>query len=324
MLGPLLLAAVLTLALDSPKYGLLALMSPVMLIGNAVLGRLSPRNDYIEQLRGHNEHKTQVEGAVRQALVDERSIRRKQAPDPAQALLIATGPRSRLWERRRGDSDYLVLRVATANLPSEVRLSYAEASQEPRGVVSQAIDAPVTVSLIGQGVIGLAGRRERIAPLAAWMTAQVAVLHSPRDVRLYILSDEGGRADWEWVRWLPHCRPEQRSDAAVLIGNDADSIARRLGELAAEIAARTEAHSGASAPALPSERDIVVVLDGARRLRSLPGVDAAAEAGSAVGIYCCAWTPTSGCSPRSAPRLSWRPARRRGACASGRQPVVDA
>ena len=112
-------------------------MSPVMLIGNAVLGRLSPRNDYIEQLRGTTDE-TQVEGAVRQALVDERSIRRKQAPDPAQALLIATGPRSRLWERRRGDSDYLALRVATANLPSEVRLSYAEASQEPRGVVSQA------------------------------------------------------------------------------------------------------------------------------------------------------------------------------------------
>ena len=118
------------------------------------------------------------------------------------------------------------------------------------------------------------------------MTAQVAVLHSPRDVRLYILSDEGGRADWEWVRWLPHCRPEQRSDAAVLIGNDADSIARRLGELAAEIAARTEAHSGASAPALPSERDIVVVLDGARRLRLLPGVEQVLKQGPAVGVYC--------------------------------------
>jgi S-DNA-T family DNA segregation ATPase FtsK/SpoIIIE len=32
-------------------------------------------------------------------------------PDPAAVLSIASGPRRRLWERRRSDPDYLLLRV---------------------------------------------------------------------------------------------------------------------------------------------------------------------------------------------------------------------
>jgi S-DNA-T family DNA segregation ATPase FtsK/SpoIIIE len=38
-------------------------------------------------------------------------------------LSIASGPRRRLWERRRADADYLLLRVGTADLPSAVELT---------------------------------------------------------------------------------------------------------------------------------------------------------------------------------------------------------
>ena len=286
VLAPLVFAAVLVVVLGSLRYALFALMSPVMVIGNFVSGRSGSRKEHLLQVAQYDKRKAQVEGDAQEALLAERATRRDQAPDPAEALLIASGPRARLWERRRDDPDYLVLRVATADLPSAVTLSDPEQLNHRREVVWQALDAPVTVSLADRGVVGLAGRRELIGPLAAWMAAQTAVLHSPRDVRLYVLSDAGSREDWEWVRWLPHSRPEQRRDAAVLLGTDADSLSRRLGELQAEVVARTVARSGSGAATALTDPDVVVVLDGARRLRLLPGVVQVLKQGPAVGIYC--------------------------------------
>ncbi|MEX2290686.1 MAG: FtsK/SpoIIIE domain-containing protein [Mycobacteriales bacterium] len=286
ILAPIAFAVVLVLVLGSLRYALFAMMSPVMAIGNFVTNRSGSRKEYKEQLQHYTARKAQVEQDAHEALLAERANRRDQAPDPAEALLIASGPRARLWERRRDDPDYLVLRVATADLPSQVSLSDPEQLHHRREVVWRALDAPVSVSLAERGVVGLAGRRDLTAPLAAWMTAQAAVLHSPRDVRLYVLSDAGSREDWAWVRWLPHSRPEQRRDAAVLVGTDADSLARRLGELQAELAARTAVRSGSGAAAALTDPDVVVVLDGARRLRLLPGVVQVLKEGPAVGIYC--------------------------------------
>jgi DNA segregation ATPase FtsK/SpoIIIE, S-DNA-T family len=45
---------------------------------------------------------------------------------------IAARPRRRLWERRRTDPDYLVLRVGTADLPSRVELTDPEQDERRR------------------------------------------------------------------------------------------------------------------------------------------------------------------------------------------------
>ena len=80
-----------------------------------------------------------------------------------------------------------------------------------------------------------------------------------------------GRAGWEWVRWLPHCRPGPGGSCVAQLGNDAESIAARVAELLAIVGARhrviRDGHQGVGCGP-----GIVVVLDGSRRLRSLPGV----------------------------------------------------
>ena len=62
-------------------------------------------------MKEYREQRRQVEGDAAEALRLERERRRSMAPDPAEAALIATGPRTRLWRRRRDDPDYLALRV---------------------------------------------------------------------------------------------------------------------------------------------------------------------------------------------------------------------
>jgi DNA segregation ATPase FtsK/SpoIIIE, S-DNA-T family len=70
----------------------------------------------------------------------------------------------------------------------------------------------------------------------------------------------------------------------VQLGNDAESVAARVAELLAIVAARRQVirdgHRGVG-----SGPGIVVVLDGARRLRSLPGVGRLLAEGPPVGVY---------------------------------------
>jgi S-DNA-T family DNA segregation ATPase FtsK/SpoIIIE len=53
-----------------------------------------------------------IERDAHAALDAERLRRCYDCPDPATILSMAAGPRRRLWERRRTDPDYLVLRVS--------------------------------------------------------------------------------------------------------------------------------------------------------------------------------------------------------------------
>ncbi len=62
---------------------------------------------YRQQLADYKDKKKRIEDDVEQAVVDERHARRMEAPDPSLCLLIASGPRMRLWERRTSDPDYL-------------------------------------------------------------------------------------------------------------------------------------------------------------------------------------------------------------------------
>jgi len=73
----------------------------------------------------------------------------------------------------------------------------------------------------------VAGDSDVVGALGRWLVGQVALLHSPRDVRLVVLA-AGGGADWSWVRWLPHARSETPDGLPTLVGTDAATIGRRV------------------------------------------------------------------------------------------------
>jgi len=283
-IAPLVLAVGMVFLLKNLLFLGFALLSPVMVIGNYVTDRRHGRKSYRQRLIEYRERKAAIEAEAREALHVEEVARRVDAPDPATALLTAVGPRSRLWERRRDDPDYLLMRVGTGDLPSEVVLDDPTREEHRRAVTWTALDTPVTVPLRERGVLGIAGPAETPRALARWVLAQAAVLHSPHDLQLYVLTDTPGRRRWEWVRWLPHARPFDVLNATALVGTDADTVGRRVAELTAIVTARRKAMQESSAVTFV-EPDVVVVLDGARRLRLLPGVIQILKEGPAVGVY---------------------------------------
>jgi S-DNA-T family DNA segregation ATPase FtsK/SpoIIIE len=288
------LAIGLALAFLLHQVWLLALagLSPVLLIGGALSERSGVRRRTAGQPADDADRRTQAERDAhagldaRAALDAELTARREQCPDPATALGIASGPGRRLWERRRSDPDYLLLRVGTADLPVTVELagSGRERSGRRRTVVRSVPDALVTVPLAECGVLGVAGPADSARAVGRWLVASAAILHSPHDLRIYLLTDPSGRVGWEWVRWLPHCRPGPGGHCVVQLGNDDESVAARIAELLAIVAARrktiSDGHSGVGFGA-----GIVVVLDGSRRLRSLPAIGQLLREGPQVGVY---------------------------------------
>ena len=281
-LMPLAMAAGSAILLRNYYFLIIAALSPVMLVVNHVMSKRSGKKSRRTQLAEYREHKGVIEADAAAALQLERTELLRNAPDPASLAEIATRPLPRLWERRSADPDHLRIRVGTATQPSQVTLDDPEQLEHRRTVTWEARDVPAVFQLAQRGVVGIAGWGDRPRRLAQWAVAQIAVLQSPRDVQLYLLADAGGRETWEWMAWLPHVRPVNGQDTMTTLGVTAATTARRIAELVAIIDARAES-LGSGGRWGGSE--IVVVIDGARRLRSMPGLVQVLKEGPAVGVY---------------------------------------
>ncbi|MFD6751733.1 cell division protein FtsK, partial [Streptomyces anthocyanicus] len=143
-LTPLVSAVVMVMVFGRWYYMIMALLSPLIMLGNYFMDKKQGRKSHAKQVKEYKEHKERIENDAQEALVAERLDRRQAIPDPATVLSLGTGPRTRLWERRRTDADHLLLRVGTGQMPSEVVLDDPERDEHKRQVTWTIEDAPVS------------------------------------------------------------------------------------------------------------------------------------------------------------------------------------
>jgi DNA segregation ATPase FtsK/SpoIIIE, S-DNA-T family len=92
-------------------------------------------------------------------------------------------------------------------------------------------------------------------------------------------------AEWHWAHWLPHTSPDQGQDCVALVGFDSESITRRVNELLNELARRKASREQQNAMGqLYPDPNILLILDGARLLRRVPGVPQLLTEGPQYGI----------------------------------------
>ncbi|WP_344447963.1 FtsK/SpoIIIE domain-containing protein [Actinocorallia aurantiaca] len=278
-------------------WALFALAWPLMMvaewIGDRMYGRKSYKKAYKEYQLKSAYFSRDLE-ALRRA--DERD-RRAAHPDPAEILLTATGPRRRLWERRLNDPDTLHLRLGLADLAADVELEGGEEdvrealARSEQEMPPLARSVPVPLPLPEYGVLGLTGPRDRSRSVARWLLAQAAVLHSPRDLSIVVLAADGdAEQDWNWVRWLPHCAPREGEECVALVGADPAGAAARVTELAIKITERRRGRQqgffdASSRPKAEVPYNILLVLDGARTLRRIPGMPQVLKHGPEYGVH---------------------------------------
>ena len=285
MIAPVVLGLVMVSVFKSYYYLVFLVFTPLMALSNWVSGRRNNRKATEESHRRYRSRRRVVEREIRTAVVRERRVRCVTGPDPAAVGLAATGPGTRLWERRRRDPDHLVLRVGTVDLPSVKAVDDPVRDENHRKIRWTLPDIPIGVEIAELGVVGVAGPATPVQALARWCVAQSAVLHSPRDLHIVLLTEPTRAQEWAWAGWLPHARPPGAGGPLVAVGNDSESVANRVTELVSQIQARQRALGSSMGRAMFTAPDILVVADSARRLRDVPGMVQVLTDGPAVRVF---------------------------------------
>lgn len=279
VLAPLFVAVGGMAITGSPTMLLFAVMSPVMAGANFYSTRKRSEQRSAKEGGRYAADQKAAEESLAAACAAQEKEARWDFPDAAALAATATGPGRRLWERREGDVDALTVRVGLADLPGSITVTRQGVTVDPPRLSW----VPVTVDLGTAGVIGVAGTVTQRRAVARWLVSQLACTRSPRELQIVLLTEADAAGDWEWVRWLPHSRVEDHNGPVALIGNDRASREDRLRELVKLLDARQSAAADHGEPVRSPA--IVLVLDGAREMRSIAGVPRLLREGPASGIY---------------------------------------
>ncbi|GGU07302.1 type VII secretion protein EccCa [Streptomyces violascens] len=241
MAGVMSSVIMMTVIRNSQFAGLGAIVLVVALLGAVALflsqrgkaqrTRRTQRERYLEYLEEQREELGAVE---RESRLQARLLN-----PPPQALYDLLRDPARLWERRRGDADFLRVRVGTGTVPTQ-DLSIGQNSaqgvltppdpfmlNEARALVARyatATESPLTVPLDRAANVSVVGDREGVLRVARALLVQAAVTHAPDDLAI-ALGVPGDRLDdWEWAKWLPHVLDALESDGPVAARRIAPSM----------------------------------------------------------------------------------------------------
>ena len=175
------------------------------------------RKDYLRYLG-------QMRGRAREAGDEQRAGLEWIHPDP-NALWSMVRTR-RMWERRTGDPDFCHVRVGRGHQRLATRLVPPQTGPvdelEPIATValrrfvrahSVVSELPIAISVRGFAAVSLTGDEDTCRALARAIICQLATFHTPEDLMIAAVVGGPARADWEWVKWLPHAQNPYRSDA---------------------------------------------------------------------------------------------------------------
>lgn len=145
---------------------------------------------------------------------------------PEPALLRGLVGSARMWERVPGQPHFAWVRIGVGKTDLtkkfDTPLLGEAADYEPvtydalRSFLLEqksvrGIAKPVSLTANpGLGLVGCEGM-EPVYALARAMICQAAVFHSPRDIKIMVVTDDLSR--WDWLKWLPHCQHRALADS---------------------------------------------------------------------------------------------------------------
>ncbi|HEV7973965.1 type VII secretion protein EccCa [Amycolatopsis sp.] len=209
---------------------------------------------------------------------------------PEPDALTSMAASFRLWERRPDDGDFAVARIglgpqspATALIaPDTLPLEQLEplsalALRRFISTYTSIPGLPLAVAITGFGRIHLRGHQDRAKGLVRAILAQLATLQAPDDLRIAVCAGTASRADWEWVKWLPHALHPHKTDALGPLRLVAPAVTAIEAMLDDVLAHRPRFDPGGSRGATPH---LVVVLDGG----TIAGSDHLMTGGGVEGV----------------------------------------
>jgi DNA segregation ATPase FtsK/SpoIIIE, S-DNA-T family len=301
---------------------LVSVMSPIA----TIMASLQKRGQVSKKNRTNTKRYTKFIAEMREQLDQQTDEQRRIATiiDPPPALLEARiRERSRLWERRPEDTDFLSIRVGLGPRPLALTLtvsvddplnSLTVLATRLRDDFSSVPNMPCTVSLTKVKALGISGIRQEVVALTRSMLCQLATAHSPEEVRILGIYPASQQQDWEWLRDLPHTMPLKGYGLSRLVAVGEDEADQLLNVLLEELSQRAAKQSesvegaqgkiGIQAPVLPH---LVVLVHDYVDVHKHPALTQAFKLGEQLGtsiIYMVAQEQATPSACRGIVRLS--------------------
>jgi S-DNA-T family DNA segregation ATPase FtsK/SpoIIIE len=231
----------------------------------------------------------QLRAQVRATIQQQRHAIHYRHPEPGSLWSTATG--GRLWERRRADGDFSVVRVglgsqevATPLIPPQTRPVdeleplCAVALRQFVATYSVVPDLPVAIALRDFSRVYLRGSTDQARGLVRALVAQIVTFHAPDDLLVAVCAPDERRDQWEWVKWLPHAQHPGKLDAVGPVRLFAPSVIA-LEAMLEDVLANRPRFDPAAVAGTPGPH-IVVVIDGG----STAGSDHLMTEGGVAGV----------------------------------------
>ncbi len=252
-----------------------------MMVGQLARGKGDRKLKINGQRRDFLRRLSQIRRRVRRAAEQQRRALEYRGPAPRSLPSLLVVGAGQIWQRAPGEPGFGCARFATGTQALAIRLIPPETKPiedlDPlcAGALRRFIRAqsqvpglPVEVSLRSVTRIVPVGEPAAVRALVRALVTQIAMLHSPADVRISVCAPADRLRYWEWVKWLPHTMHPTEQDAA----GPVRLMSPSLGGLEPMLQLRdrprfSPAAAGSARGSLPLH---VVVADGAARE---PGVE---------------------------------------------------
>ncbi len=222
---PVLTGVFLALVFGRLLFLAFAVISPVMMLGNAWDDRRRRRRETAESEAAFAAEFEEFANTVERHQTTQ--VEHRYADAPSLAALVSRSDRGavNLWERRPEHDDFASLVVGYGSVRTQIPIA-GSANREPeveellatRAALSC---APIRVELVEARTLGLIGDRIRCAALARSVVGQAAALHGPSDLRVAVITEN--TASWDWAKWLPHTCANAGTDVRLLSGSDTEA-----------------------------------------------------------------------------------------------------
>jgi len=256
--------------------GLMGLSAITMLVAQILRGLSDRKRQIVDDRKDYLRYLSRTRRRVRRSVDDQRRAQNWRHPDPG--ALDSLVRSSRLWERRPTHQDFGEARIARG--AQRLALTLAPIQTKPVedleplsahalrrfvAAYSTVADQPVAVYLRAYPRVIVRHDPARPADVdaaRAMVTAllcQLAVFHSPQDLRIAVVARPDRQSWWEWTKWLPHAQHPFDTDAGGPIRLMTSAVGRLENLLGPDFTGR--AVFDPDVPITPEEPLTVVVLD---------------------------------------------------------------
>ncbi|WP_210470765.1 type VII secretion protein EssC [Sporosarcina sp. 6E9] len=128
---------------------------------------------------------------------------------------MALSVHARTYEKTMFHHDFLTYRVGLGQIDSSFELDFSDeeftlekdelvdAARDLRSQYLRLVDVPIVTDLVN-GPVGYIGQRGLVLEQLQLLVMQTALFHSYHDLQFITIFPEEEKAEWDWMRWLPH------------------------------------------------------------------------------------------------------------------------